>query len=272
VETVLNFLAEQQERVQYYTLAGYRSAISHFHDKVEGVPVGKHALVKDLMKGAFRSNPPIPKCTQTWDVNTVLVYIQEMGPNTALNQKEVTLKLAMLLALVCRARGHELKAINPKALSWNEEGVVCHILTMTKTKTPSKPHKSFSIKKFDHSNNLDPVRCLEHYLNMTASQRDTPIKQSQLFLSFAEPHHPVKSCSIARWLKLLMQDAGIDITQFKAHSTRSAAVSKVPLAGMSVDDIARLGDWTNATTFFRFYKKEIQGSSESVIQESILSM
>ena len=41
-----------------------------------------------------------------------------MGPNAGLSQKELTLKLAMLLALVCRSREHELHAISPQAISW----------------------------------------------------------------------------------------------------------------------------------------------------------
>ena len=273
VELVVNFLAEQQRFVLFGTLAGYRSAISHFHVKVDGVPVGKHPLVVEVMKGSFRDNPPVPRYTHTWDINIVLTYLQEMGPNAGLSQKELTLKLAMLLALVCRARGHELHAINPQAISWFEDKAVCHILGMTKTKTQSKPHKSFEIMRYKVSNNIDPVQCLQSYLHLTASQRESGEQKSHLFLSFASPHHAIKTCTIARWLKIVMADAGVDLSKFKAHSTRAAAVSKVPLSGLSVMEIAKLGDWSNATTFYKFYKKEIQvSSSESAVQGSILSL
>ena len=273
VELVVNFLAEQQRFVLFGTLAGYRSAISHFHVKVDGVPVGKHPLVVEVMKGSFRDNPPVPRYTHTWDINIVLTYLQEMGPNAGLSQKELTLKLAMLLALVCRARGHELHAINPQAISWFEDKAVCHILGMTKTKTQSKPHKSFEIMRYKVSNNIDPVQCLQSYLHLTASQRESGEQKSHLFLSFASPHHAIKTCTIARWLKIVMADAGVDLSKFKAHSTRAAAVSKVPLSGLSVMEIAKLGDWSNATTFYKFCKKEIQvPSSESAVQGSILSL
>ena len=116
MEVIVNFLAEQQHLVLFGTLAGYRTAISFFHQRVDGVPVGKHPLVAELMKGAFRDNPPVPRYTETWDVSMVLTYLQELGPNAGLTQKELTLKLAMLLALVSRARGHELHAINPEAI------------------------------------------------------------------------------------------------------------------------------------------------------------
>ena len=148
VESIVNFLADQQSLVSFGTLAGYRSAISFYHDPVEGAPVGKHSLVSEVMKGAFRDNPPVPEFTNTWDVNVVLSYLQELGPNTCLSQKLLTLNLAMLLALVCRARGHELHAINPQAISWFDDKVGCHILGMTKTKIISKPKKVFAILKF----------------------------------------------------------------------------------------------------------------------------
>ena len=199
----------------------------------------------------------------------VLTYLQELGPNAGLTQKELTLKLAMLLALVSRARGHELHAINPEAISWHEDKVVCHILGMTKTKTMSRPQKAFELLRFKESNNIDQVQCLKSYLNMTANQRETKVQKSHLFLSFVPPHHVVKTCSIARWLRLIMQEAGIDMSKFKAHSTRSAAVSKVPLAGMSVNEIAKLGDWSNASTFYRFYKKDVQSNHLRVWSRSL---
>ena len=108
---------------------------------------------------------------------------------------------------------------------------------------------------------------------MTASQRESKDQKSHLFLSFVSPHQVVKSCSIARWLKLVMEESGIDMNKFKAHSTRAAATSRVPLAGMTPDDIAKLGDWSNVTTFYKFYKKDVPSASkESYIQSSILKL
>ena len=169
MELVVNFLEAQQRLVLFGTLAGYRSAISHFHEKFDEMPVGKHPLVVEVMKGSFRDNPPVPRYTHTWDIIIVLTYLQEMGPNAGSSQKELTLKLAMLLALVCGAREHELHVINPQAISWYNDKAVCHILEMTKTRTQYRPHKSFEILRYKESNNIDPVRCLQSYLNLTAS-------------------------------------------------------------------------------------------------------
>ena len=68
---------------------------------------------------------------------------------------EITLKLAVLLALVRRAREHELHVTNPQAITWYEDKAVCHIPEMTKTKTQSRPLNYFEILKYKDSNVID---------------------------------------------------------------------------------------------------------------------
>ena len=53
----------------------------------------------------------------------------------------------------------------------------------------------------------------------------------QLLISHIEPHREVKNCTISRWLKDMLNLSGIDTTQFKEHSTRSASTSKAKLSG-----------------------------------------
>ena len=129
---------------------------------------------------------------------------------------------------------------------------------MTKARTQFKPHKSFEILRYKESNNIDPVRCLQSCLNLTASQRESGEQKSHLFLSFASPHHAVETWLLNGSELLWQMEADSDLSKFKAHSTRAAAVSKVPLSSLSVLEIAKPGDWSNATTLFKFYKKEIQ--------------
>lgn len=63
------------------------------------------------------------------------------------------------------------------------------------------------------------------------------IDRCWLLWSFVKPHHPVTTSSVLRWLKTIMTEAGINTNQFKAHSTRSASVSKAYFAGVSVSYI-----------------------------------
>ena len=79
----------------------HRSAISPFHEYIDGLPVGKHPRNCSLVSGVF-------KTTQTefvWDVKQVLHFLKEnFGDNDQLSNKELTLKVTSLLALTTSSR------------------------------------------------------------------------------------------------------------------------------------------------------------------------
>ena len=52
--------------------------------------------------------------------------------------------------------------------------------------------------------------------------------------------------------------AGIDVTIFKPHSARGASTSKAFHIGIPLSDIFKQGQWSNAKTFFNFYRREIE--------------
>ena len=58
-----------------------------------------------------------------------------------------------------------------------------------------------------------------------------------MFRSFIGKHEPVTSSTIARWVKSCLQQAGVDTSKFKVHSTRAAAAAKAAMSGLSVEDI-----------------------------------
>jgi len=69
LEIILNYLGSLFEKGrEYCTINGHRSAISAFHQAIEGVPVGQHPSVTSLMKGVSRERPPKPKYVNIWEV------------------------------------------------------------------------------------------------------------------------------------------------------------------------------------------------------------
>ncbi|EFX70844.1 hypothetical protein DAPPUDRAFT_256497 [Daphnia pulex] len=64
------------------------------------------------MKGIFNSNPPKPKYSGTWDVDLVIHFFKSTPPNKELSLIQLSLKTAMLLALVTMFRVSELAAID----------------------------------------------------------------------------------------------------------------------------------------------------------------
>lgn len=90
---------------------------------------------------------------------------------------------------------------------------------------------------------------------------DSVSEPNKLFLSVNNPHKPVSSATLSHWVKNCLLEAGIDSKVFKAHSTCAAATSAALRAGISIPEIVRLADWTNETTFKKFYYRPVWNAS-----------
>ena len=107
---------------------------------------------------------------------------------------------------------------------------------------------------------LCPVMTLKAYEKATEQFRKTE-EQQKLFIATIRPHKPVAASTIARWLRTVLERAGVDTTIiFKAHSTRGASVSAAANAGITTSEIMQSADWSSESTFKRFYYKPVQSS------------
>ena len=66
------------------------------------------------------------------------------------------------------------------------------------------------------------IKHLQAYIKKTQVVRGD---SSQLLLSHVKPHGPASKDTISRWCKNVLKSAGIDVSKFTAHSTRSASTS-----------------------------------------------
>ncbi len=112
--------------------------------------------------------------------------------------------------------------------------------------------------KYVDCEDLCILRCLQCYIGRTSPSRPVlhPDIPSPLLVSYHGPHHPVKSCSISRWIKSVLESAGIDTSIFKGHSTRSASTSKARSRGVPLEEVAKMADWSGTSTFKRFYYRQ----------------
>ena len=95
------------------------------------------------------------------------------------------------------------------------------------------------------------MRTLRQYELITSPLRES--SNRALFLAMVKPHLPVASCTIARWLKKVLEDAGIDVSIFSAHSVHGASSSAAALAGVTTNVILEAADWSTESVFRRFY-------------------
>ena len=80
---------------------------------------------------------------------------------------------------------------------------------------------------------LRTVELLKLYLNKTRLIRNDP----RLFLTCRPPYKPVTTDTLARWIRNVMNDAGIEISVFGVHSVRGASVSSALQNNVSIDSI-----------------------------------
>ena len=255
LSTVLGFLANQfQEGRQYRSMNIYRSAISSARLPIEGFPLGKHPLVSRPLKGAFNLCPPLPKYSGTWDVGQVTSFVRtNWGENSKLPLKQLTHKLAILLALVLAQRSSDLARLSVLGRHLTQEGMVLAQMGVAKESRPGSKNSlnPVTVARFKQNHQLCPVECLEAYLSASLRFRDSPERQ-QLFLSFQTPHKPVKPCMIARWIKQVLEASGVDKEVFSAHTTRGAAATAAMQAGITLQQVLDRVGWSSQDTFCRF--------------------
>ncbi|KAI8503709.1 hypothetical protein Bbelb_186800 [Branchiostoma belcheri] len=88
-----------------------------------------------------------------------------------------------------------------------------------------------------------------------------PYEAQLAFFSMNEPHQVVSTSTISRWIKGVLQEAGLDTSNFTRHSTRGASVSAAARRGVSTRDIIKAVNWSTASTFEKFYKKPVRSAS-----------
>ena len=184
------------------------------------------------MKGVFKKRPPKPHYSSTWEVSLVTGLFEKWPINSNLELKHLSRKCAMLLELTSARRQPDLHALDLAFVQFHPEGMEFRIPGLTKTRTPGKDVVFFFPALKDNIQ-LCPVACLREYIKKTEKLHNHSGVSKPLFLATQKPYSPVSSTTIGRWLKLTLQDAGIDTSVFKAHSTRGASSSAARQSGVS---------------------------------------
>ena len=83
-------------------------------------------------------------------------------------------------------------------------------------------------------------------------------EKTRLLLSYVKPYNAVSKDTLARWVKTVLSRAGIDITKFSAHSTRSASTSAAKIRGVPLEIIMNRAGWCRPSTFAKYYNKPVQ--------------
>ncbi|KAM4697809.1 uncharacterized protein WCC33_013413 [Rhinophrynus dorsalis] len=189
---------------------------------------------------------------------TLLTIRRQEATVVVLSLKQLSAKLTMLLCLISFKRVSDVRALDLSSRSFTPQGVQFRISRRTKTGVRVVRYPSFPSQT-----QLCVVLCLQEYEDRTVSLRNP--SRSQLLISFRKPFLPVSVATLARWVRWVMQLAGIDISLFGAHSSRGAMASMALQAGGCLEDILRAADWSRESTFRDFYFRPIEHVSNLVL-------
>ena len=178
-----------------------------------------------------------------------------------------------LVAVTSSDRGQTLEAMDIEHTSFSNQGVIFPIYSLLKTTRHNKPVKIVKCHKFSNPA-LDVCEYVSSYLTRTLKFRLKAVqkggsKPRQLFLSW-HMGKPVKRATLSKYVVRTMELAGIDVSSFKAHSTRGLFPSIMKRKGFSAQQILSQGDWSNVNTFQRFYGREPDDSPAGILISEML--
>ena len=267
VAAAVDFLTELLDSgLGYSGLNTARCALSTFTVLEGNISIGSHPLVKRFLKAAYQIRPSFPRYQFMWDTSIVLTYLRDLPPVQEISLKTLTLKLTMLCALVTGQRCQSLHLMNLEQLFMGPEFCKFVINDIVKQSAPGRTQPELVIPIFQVEPKLCVYTCLCEYIKRTKPLRG---EETRLFISYIKPHKWVSKDTIARWVKIVMQQAGVDERLFKPHSTRAASTSKAFCANVPLASIIKAGSWKSECVFRKFYNKPIESAQD--FAQSILT-
>ena len=250
VITVLLFLTSLYERgIGYSQINKARSAFSVLYPDVQ---IGKHSLISRFIHGVRNLRTPQPKYPFLWNAKELLLYLGNWTISQTSSLKDVTLKLTTVLACVSAQRIHTLSLLDVRYIKFNPSAKYLYIFSDLKV-TRQRPCFIITLPSRSDVDRLQTVELLRLYIEKTQPLRLD--KYNQLLLSWRPPHKPVTTDTIARWIRQVMHDSGIDINAFGAHSVRGASASFALEQNASIDSVLQAGDWSSLSTCNKHYNR-----------------
>ena len=160
----------------------------------------------------------------------------------------------MLVALLSGQRCQTVHALTISGMRITNDTVHFEIAKLLKTSKPGKHQGHLELKSYPVDQGLCVVTCLRQYVKLTEPVR---AGHDPLWLSYSKPFKPVSRDTVSRWIKNVLEKAGINTKVFSAHSTRAAATTAAHLNNVPINTIMEAAGWSRESTFRTFYDKPV---------------
>ena len=252
----VRYLALLKDReLSQSTIMTARAAILCFWELATGRRF-KSALLDRFMRGVEEMTPPPFRTPGVWDPSVILRYYQTQPQNGDLTLRQLTYKTAILIALASAQRVQTLTKLDIEFLTATEQAF-CFVLPsrLKQTKNGRSTPDIFLPRSADPKTCV--WLCVKDYLARTQDKRWF----TEFLLITVEPFTPASTTSVSRWIRRVMEQAGVDTRVYRTHSTRAAASSKARKF-VPIEKVLAAADWKGAVTFHSHYHKIIESRDD----------
>ena len=185
-EIIVNFLTilSRVHAYTYQTVCGYRSAISRYHVGFGTVLAGSARIIKRVTKAVFNENPPLPRYSAIWNVQTLVSHLETLHPPELMTVSDLGTKTLALIAISSLSRSSSLSLLAP-TYDLQEDTIVFTFTGLEKTSRPGHVRGEMRVPVWLNSSDKDSLNIhlyLQHYLEVTESRR--------AYFAAAEGHRP----------------------------------------------------------------------------------
>ena len=290
VTKVLDFLQEKADKLQWTSVQGYVTAISHRHSQVKfgsrSYRLSKLPSLQTWLKG-LKEQKGVPRVlVPTWNLEIVLSALKRAPyhPVESIDLKHLTWKAAFLVAITSARRASEIHALRADSLQFGSSSVTASVDINFVPKVASAWHCNQLLELPAMHEDADPSlkalcvrRTLNAYVKATSKLRKARGGVNQLFLCYGIQKRglPVSKTRISEWLKLVIADCyrkmQLDEPQgVKGHQVRKQATSWADMAGVDPQKICDAAIWKSKCMFARHYRLDLSHSVRSDFGRRIL--
>lgn len=245
--------------LSYNTILLHKSVVSTLCNADTSSLLSSHVLVRHILKSIALRNPKSSK-SPVWDVCKLISFLKNYTVDSS-NLFQISRHTAILLLLCSGRRIHDLTllAIDPNHCIRSSDSIIFWPIFGSKTDCSNYRQSGWKLLINTDHPNLNPILWIEKTISLLNERRNTA-KSFNLFVTVRGIAKPASRTVIAGWVKTLFKEAGITAPP---GSVRSAVSSKSWLENHPLDDILARGNWRSATTFQRFYRREVLSTNHS---------
>lgn len=210
-----------------------------------------------MMRGLKRRDPSSPKYDDTYDVTLVLDWIKKnLNKNSAMSLGNLRLKLILLFKIVQIKRSSDVANIEFSSLSMSGEKPFFKLQKEKANKDGivSNTNKRYSLLPNSEDSDMCIVKCIQHYVERTKGLKRSDNTLIISLKASGESYKRVLPVTVAKLTLNVLGKAGVP-ENFKAHSLRMAAATKLLDAGFSEADVMTIGGWSSRNVFNKFYDR-----------------